>query len=99
MSIKEKDFILGGESKSSNAKGPDFVFGIILTHLLFDQRRRNYFQGSNDSVFGDSCQKGGESKSPKQKDRTTTNFKNLSAEYFSIDILLCSKGGESSISK
>ena len=43
--------------------------------------------------------KGGESKSPKQKDRTTTNFKNLSVEYFSIDILLCSKGGESSISK
>jgi hypothetical protein len=26
-------------------------------------------------------------------------FKNLSDEYFSIDILLCSKGGESSISK
>jgi hypothetical protein len=34
MSIKEKDFIPGGESKSSKAKGPDFVFGIILTHLL-----------------------------------------------------------------
>ena len=34
MSIKEKDFILRGESKSSKAKGPDFVFGIILTHLL-----------------------------------------------------------------
>ena len=32
MSIKEKDFILGGESKSSKAKGSDFVFGIILTH-------------------------------------------------------------------
>jgi hypothetical protein len=32
-------------------------------------------KGSNDSVFGDSCQKGGEM-SPKQKDRTTTtNFK------------------------
>jgi hypothetical protein len=27
------------------------------------------FEGSNDSVFGDSCQKGGEM-SPKQKDRT-----------------------------
>jgi hypothetical protein len=40
--------------------------------------------------------KGGERKSPKQKDRTTTNFKNL---VFSIGILLCSKGGESSISK
>jgi hypothetical protein len=34
MSIKEKDFILGGESKSSKAKGPDFAFGIILTHVL-----------------------------------------------------------------
>ena len=45
--------------------------------------------------------KGGESMSPKQKDRTTTNFKNLvfSKKYLSIGILLCSKGGESSISK
>jgi hypothetical protein len=44
--------------------------------------------------------KGGESKSPKQKDRTTTNFKNLVFQrVFSIGILLCSKGGESSISK
>ena len=34
MSIKEEDFILGGESKSSKAKGPDFAFGIILTHVL-----------------------------------------------------------------
>jgi hypothetical protein len=40
--------------------------------------------------------------SPKQKDRTTTtNFKNLvfSKKYLSIGILLCSKGGESSIFK
>jgi hypothetical protein len=29
-------------------------------------------KGSNESVFGNSCQKGGEM-SPKQKDRTTTN--------------------------
>jgi hypothetical protein len=45
--------------------------------------------------------KGGESKSTKQKDRTTTNFTNLvcSKKYLSIGILLCSKGGESSISK
>ena len=36
-----------------------------------------HFKGSNDSVFGNSCQKGGEM-SPKQKDRTTTTkFKNL----------------------
>jgi hypothetical protein len=44
--------------------------------------------------------KGGESMSPKQKDRTTTNFKNfVFPRILSIDILLCSKGGESSISK
>jgi hypothetical protein len=44
--------------------------------------------------------KGGESMSPKQKDRTTTNFKNfVFSRIFSIGILLCSKGGESSISK
>jgi hypothetical protein len=46
--------------------------------------------------------KGGESMSPKQKDSTTTsNFKNwrFSIGKFQIGILLCSKGGESSISK
>jgi hypothetical protein len=47
--------------------------------------------------------KGGERLSPKQKDRTTTTtkFKNLvlSKKYLSFGILLCSKGGESSISK
>jgi hypothetical protein len=41
--------------------------------------------------------KGGESMSPKQKDRTTTNFKNL---VFSKSIFnWCSKEGENSISK
>jgi hypothetical protein len=45
--------------------------------------------------------KGGESISAKQKDRTTTtapplNFKTYD---FQIDILLCSKGGESSTFK
>ena len=44
--------------------------------------------------------KGGESKSPKQKDRTTApppQFQNLVLNIFGI--LLCSKRGESSISK
>jgi hypothetical protein len=44
--------------------------------------------------------KGGESISQKQKDRTTTNFKNfVFPRILSIGILLCSKKGESSISK
>jgi hypothetical protein len=45
---------------------------------------------SNDSVFGDSCQRG-ENISPKQKDRTTTNFKLFETKFsvgsiFQIDI-------------
>jgi hypothetical protein len=36
--------------------------------------------------------KGGESKSPKQKDRTTTNFKNLSVEYFQLVSYYVKKG-------
>jgi hypothetical protein len=57
--------------------------------------------GSNDSVFGDSCQKGGESMSPKQKDRTTTNFKNLvfSKSIYQLIFYYVQEGGESSISK
>jgi hypothetical protein len=47
----------------------------------------------NDSVFGDSCQKGGEL-SPKQKDRTTTtNFKNLVIKYFQL-VSYCVQKGE-----
>jgi hypothetical protein len=45
--------------------------------------------------------KGGESMSPKQKDRTTTNLKILVFNWydFQIGISLSSKGGESSIFK
>jgi hypothetical protein len=58
MSIKEKDFVFGGENKSPKQKGPDFVFGIILTHLFMTKGEEKHFEGSNDSVFGDSCQRG-----------------------------------------
>ena len=53
-------------------------------------------EGSNDSVFGDSCQKGGEM-SPKQKDRTTGphhhQFQKLSVEYFQL-VSYCVQKGE-----
>jgi hypothetical protein len=69
-----------------------------LNSFVYDQRGRNFFEGSNDSVFGDSCQKGGEM-SPKQKGPHHHQFQKLSV-IFSIGILLCSKKGEeSSISK
>jgi hypothetical protein len=37
--------------------------------------------------------KGGENMSPKQKDRTTTNFKNLKVEYFQL-VSYCVQKGE-----
>ena len=57
-------------------------------------------KGSNNSVFGDSCQRGREYE-PKAKGPHHHQFQKLSVfqEYLSIGILLCSKGGESSISK
>jgi hypothetical protein len=72
-------------------KEKDFVFGILLTHSFMTKGEEST-KGSNDSVFGDSCQKGGEM-SPKQKDRTTTNFKNLSIEYFLL-VSYCVQTGE-----
>jgi hypothetical protein len=59
--------------------------------------------GSNDSVFGDSCQRGRKYE-PKAKGPHHHLFlKNLEMRFsigqFQISILLCSKGGGSSISK
>jgi hypothetical protein len=55
-------------------------FGIIFTPILFTKGGESLPQGlishSQVSVFGDHA-KGEESISPKQKDRTTTNFKNV----------------------
>jgi hypothetical protein len=71
-----------------------------LHSFIYDQRGREYCRALMTPFLAIHA-KGGESMSPKQKDRTITNFKNLvfSKSIFSIGILLCSKGGESSISK
>jgi hypothetical protein len=41
-------------------KQKDFVFGIIFTHLFMTKEGESNSKGSNDSVFGDSCQRGRE---------------------------------------
>jgi hypothetical protein len=73
----------------------DFIFGIILTHL-FMTKEEVITSWALMIPFLAIHAKGGESMSPKQKDRTITNFKKLSAfqKYLSIGILLCSKGEE-----
>ena len=73
------------------------VFGIIFTHVLFAKEEKVVIQGlifHSKYPFLAIHAKGGESISPKQKDRTTTNFqkfelrKVFSIDDFSIGILL-----------
>jgi hypothetical protein len=48
-------------------KQKDSDFGIIFTHMCYLPKGRKLFKkGSNDSVFGDSCQRGREHE-PKAK--------------------------------
>jgi hypothetical protein len=80
-----------GESMSTKQK--DFVFGIILTHLFMTKGEDSTFRALMIPFLAIHA-KGGESKSPKQKDRTTTNFKNFvfSKKLLSIGILCVQKG-------
>jgi hypothetical protein len=66
--------IFGGESMSTKQK--DFVFGIILTHLFMTKGEESTSRALMIPFLAIHA-KGGENMSPKQKDRTTTNFKNF----------------------
>jgi hypothetical protein len=95
MSIKEKDFVFGGERvrAQSTKTGPRLWYN--LNSFIYDQRGRKHFKGSNDSVFGDSCQRGRKLVSPKQKDRTTTNFKKKTLcfkEFYQLYPIVFKKG-------
>ena len=59
-----------------STKQKDFVFGIILTHLFMTKGEESTSRALMIPFLAIHA-KGGESMSPKQKDRTTTNFKNL----------------------
>jgi hypothetical protein len=65
---------------SSFAVTPLSVFGTIFTHILFAKGEKVVTRAyiSLKYPFLAIHAKGGESISPKQKDRTTTNFQNLS---------------------
>jgi hypothetical protein len=56
-------------------------------------------EGSNDSVFGDSCQRGREHEPKAKGPHHHLILKMIFNWKFQIGILLCSKEGESSISK
>jgi hypothetical protein len=75
-----------------STKQKDFVFGIILTHLFMTKEEESTSRALMIPFLAIHA-KGGESMSPKQKDRTTTNFKNLSVEYFQL-VSYCVQKGE-----
>jgi hypothetical protein len=81
-------------------KEKDFAFGIILTHLFMTQGEDSTKRALMTPFLAIHA-KGGESMSPKQKDRTTTNFKNLvfSKSIYQMVSYYVQEGGESSISK
>jgi hypothetical protein len=59
-------------------------FGIIFTHILFAKGGEKVMKGlyfTHKYPFLAIHAKGGESISPKQKDRTTTNFKNVFFQF------------------
>jgi hypothetical protein len=74
---------LGGEFKAKGHRlwgreQKDFIFGIILTHLFMTKGEDKHFEGSNDSVFGDSCQRGRKCE-PKAKGPHHHQFQKLNA--------------------
>jgi hypothetical protein len=81
-----------------STKQKDSAFGIIFTHLFMTKGEESSLEGSNDSVFGDSCQRGRKYEPKAKGTHHHPPFSNFQ-RAFSIGILLCSKGGESSISK
>jgi hypothetical protein len=75
-----------------STKQKDFVFGIILTHLFMTKEEDSTSRALMIPFLAIHA-KGGESKSPKQKDRTTTNFKNLVLNIFKL-VSYCVQKGE-----
>jgi hypothetical protein len=65
-----------------------------LNSFIYDQRRRKYFEGSNDSVFGDSCQRGREYE-PKAKRTAPPSISKISCfqEYYKL-VSYCVQKGE-----
>ena len=63
-----------------------------LNSFIYDQRGRKYFKGSNDSVFGDSFQRGRKYE-PKAKEPHHHQFQKLSVEYFQL-VSYCVQKGE-----
>jgi hypothetical protein len=88
-----------GRKHEHQAKGLHLWYN--LHSFVLWPKEEKVFEGSNDSVFGDSCQRGREYE-PKAKGLHHHQIQKPSfflKKVFSFGILLYSKGGESSFQK
>jgi hypothetical protein len=71
-----------------------------LNSFIYDQRGRKHFEGSNDSVFGDSCQRGREYE-PKAKGPHHHQFQKLCVfqKYYELLSYCVQKGKKVVIQK
>ena len=71
-----------------STKHKDSIFGIIFTHLFMTKGERVVLKGSNDSVFGDSCQRGRKyepkAKGPHHHQFQKLNFSKSIFNWYSI---------------
>jgi hypothetical protein len=84
-----------------STKQKDFVFGIIFTQLFLTKEGERNSKGSNDSIFGDSCQRGRKYEPQSKRTAPPPNFKigDFQLVNFKLVSYCVKKGGESSISK
>jgi hypothetical protein len=90
--FKSKRTLSLGEKVRAQSKRTGLRLWHNLNSFIYDQRGRKHFEGSNDSVFGDSCQRG-RKKEPKAKGPHHHQFQKLSVEYYQL-ISYCVQKGE-----
>jgi hypothetical protein len=76
-----------------STKQKDSIFGIIFTHSFLTKEGESISMGSNDSVFGDSCQRGRKYE-PKAKGPHHHQFQKLSfsRSIFNWHLIMFKKG-------
>jgi hypothetical protein len=76
-----------------STKQKDSIFGIVFTHLFMTKGGEINLEGSNDSVFGDSCQRGRKYE-PKAKGPHHHQFQKLRVfqEYYQLVSYYVQKG-------
>jgi hypothetical protein len=89
MSTKKRSL---GEKERAQGKRTGLRLWYNPNSFIYVQRGRKHLEGSNDSVFGDSCQRG-RKKKPKAKGPHHHQFQKLSVEYFQL-VSYCVQKGE-----